>query len=52
MFSTGLMIFLCVVYAVIAVATLIEHDTSNWRALYMVGAILISVSIIMMPETK
>ncbi len=52
MLSTGLMIFLCVVYAAVAVATLFERDTSNWRAVYFVGAILISVAVMNMTETK
>lgn len=46
MISTGLMIVLCVFYSVIVLAAVAER---NWpRALYFIGAIVISVAVIMM----
>lgn len=53
MVSTRMMIALCVWYAVIALTALVVDRPPNWaRALYFVGAILISVAVIWMSETK
>ena len=48
MLSIRMMIALCVVYAVIAVASACERNW--WRALYYVGAIVISVAVMGMTE--
>lgn len=53
MLSTGLMIALAIEYAVIALAAVLVDRQANWpRALYFVGAILISVAIIWMGQKR
>ena len=48
MISTGMMIALAIIYAAIVLAAIMER---NWpRALYFVGAILITVSILWMGD--
>lgn len=48
MMSTGLMLALIVIYAAITIAALWER---NWpRALYFVGAIVISVAVLWMTD--
>lgn len=48
MMSTGMMLVLIVAYAGIAIAALFER---NWpRALYFVGAIIISVAVLWMTD--
>lgn len=48
MASTWTMIVLLVFYAAITVMSLLEHNW--WRALYYVGAIVISVSVLGMTQ--
>jgi drug/metabolite transporter (DMT)-like permease len=48
MISTGMMIALAIVYAAIVLAAIMER---NWpRALYFIGAIVITVSILWMGD--
>lgn len=50
MISTRLMLILIAFYVVIVIAAALER---NWpRALYFVGAIVISVAVLWMTETK
>jgi drug/metabolite transporter (DMT)-like permease len=50
MLSTGMMILLIAIYGFITVAALFER---NWpRALYFVGAIIISVAVLWMTNGK
>lgn len=50
MMSTGLMLVLIVAYAAIALASCFERNW--WRALYFVGAILISVAVLGMGRSE
>jgi len=49
MLSTRMMIALCVAYALISVAAVTIDRPRNWpRAMYFVGAILISIAVMCM----
>lgn len=49
MASTSMMVALCVWYAVIVLVSLLVDRPRNWpRALYFVGAIVISVAVMWM----
>ncbi len=53
MMSTGMMVALCVWYALIVLASVTIDRPPNWpRALYFVGAIVISVAVIWMGVRK